>query len=95
MRQRTVRIEIANLFLELLRKHLPVLLVIDRLVDTKLLLQPLALLLPSGDRDDAAAVKLRELASEGSDSTGGTGNDDSLAGLDLGDVEETPVGRLP
>jgi hypothetical protein len=93
-KRRTVRVEVADFFLKLLREDLPILLVVQRLIDAQFLLQPLALLLPSRDGDDLAAVKFRELAGEGTDGAGSARDDYSLAGLDLGDIEKTPVGRL-
>lgn len=67
-------------------------LVIQRL-HPQLVRQPLALVPPARDANDAAALELCDLAHERADRAGRARDDDELAGLGAADVEEAKVGR--
>jgi hypothetical protein len=69
-------------------------LVVQGLVDANRLLQPLALLRASSDRDDPSALLLSNLADDRASGTSGPADDESLSSLDLPDIEESLfVGR--
>jgi hypothetical protein len=62
-------------------------LVVQGLVDTDRLLQPLALLRASSNRNDPSALLLSNLADDRASGTSGPADDESLSSLDLPNVE--------
>ena len=69
------------------------LLVVERVVEANAL-QPAALIVGAGKPDDVAALDLGDLPDEAANRPSSAGDDDSLAGLGLADLEEAEVGRV-
>ena len=63
-------------------------LVIDRDVDTDLVLKPFGLVVGTGDSDDSEAQDFSDLTGDRTHSTGCTGDKESFPGLDLANINQ-------
>ena len=69
--------------------------VIDRNIDANLSLEPFDFIFRTGDSDNFKAHDFSNLASDGTNGTGGTRDEESLSSLDLANVDQAlnaPIG---